>query len=352
MMNADQPLPTGLKLVIQATPDQALQVIAEYLDRYSAERPFVILDTLGKVKRAKRPGEEPYLVDYAMGVKLKEIADSASGSSILVVHHSRKAGAEDFVDTVSGTQGIAGSVDFVMVLNRKRHSNDATLHVTGRDIEEGEYALHADEGVLWRLQGASLAEATKAAEQKQDHARLGKSSLEVLSFVNSRERTTANDVMTSFGLDRRQANQLLGRLHEGGRIAKPGHGVYAPHERGPQSEGLEGADVSGTNIQLNAVSEKPHLESSAEEATRSEGLSGDRHLIALGNPRTSTPLEKSSEPSPTSLTSFPSQPSVDLASHADDEISVPVLANAPTPLNDGFATFGNCLQSNSSRAST
>lgn len=311
MMNADQPLPTGLKLVIQATPDQALQVIAEYLDRYSAERPFVILDTLGKVKRAKRPGEEPYLVDYAMGVKLKEIADSAHGSSILVVHHSRKAGADDFVDTVSGTQGIAGSVDFVMVLNRKRHCDDATLHVTGRDIEEGEYALHAEQGTLWRLAGGDLAQATQAAEQRQDEVRLRRRSLEVLSYVNSREQTTAKDAMEALGLDRRQANQLLGRLHDSGKIAKPAYGMYAPRHGGSPSEGTEGIEGFSANAQFKTPTRDLQTEKPCDVLAPSEGLSREgshlRRSLAEVESGTATGLIQSRTSSP-SLPSFTSPP--------------------------------------------
>ena len=41
---------------------------------------------------------------------------------------------------MSGTQGIAGAVDFVLALNRKRHADDAVLSVTGRDVIEAEYA--------------------------------------------------------------------------------------------------------------------------------------------------------------------------------------------------------------------
>ena len=81
--------------------------------------------------------------------------------TLLVVHHTRKAEAIDFVDSVSGTQGIAGSFDFVLALDRKRYSNNAMFSVTGRDVIEAEYALTADQGILWRLDGADLAAARR-----------------------------------------------------------------------------------------------------------------------------------------------------------------------------------------------
>ena len=66
---------------------------------------------------------------------------------------------------MSGSQGIAGSADCVLVLSRKRHSDEAVLSVTGRDIAEAEYALNSDDG-LWRLDGTTLADAAKTAETR------------------------------------------------------------------------------------------------------------------------------------------------------------------------------------------
>jgi AAA domain len=126
-MNGDQPIPTELTIVLRATPAEAMAVIAEYLDRHGKCKPLVILDTLGKVKRGKQAGEDSYQADYAISGQLKALADSAPGSAILVVHHTRKAASDDFVERLSGIYGIAGAADNVMVLQRSRGSDDAVL---------------------------------------------------------------------------------------------------------------------------------------------------------------------------------------------------------------------------------
>jgi len=153
---ADGAIPAGIDVVIKASPQEAQLIIAEYLTLHAGRKPLIIVDTLGKIKPPKRPGDDPYLIDYQIGTTLKELADAEHGSTLLLVHHTRKAESVDFVDAVSGTNGLAGSVDFVLALNRKRHANDAILSVTGRDVEEAEYALTAHEGILWRLDGAGL----------------------------------------------------------------------------------------------------------------------------------------------------------------------------------------------------
>jgi hypothetical protein len=60
------------------------------------------------------------------------------------VHHTRKSGAENFLDTINGSQGLAGAADTVAVLRRSRGSAGAVLKITGRDVEEAELALNFD----------------------------------------------------------------------------------------------------------------------------------------------------------------------------------------------------------------
>ena len=56
--------------------------------------------------------------------------------------HTRKAEANDFVETVQGTFGTAAAADTIIVVKRRRDQADATLHITGRDVEEQELALN------------------------------------------------------------------------------------------------------------------------------------------------------------------------------------------------------------------
>ncbi|HEY2501531.1 MAG TPA: FaeA/PapI family transcriptional regulator [Mycobacterium sp.] len=166
-----------------------------------------------------------YAWDYSIGSQLKDTIDTTPGASLLTVHHTRKQESSDFVDSVSGSQGIAGSADFVLVLSRKRHSDEAVLSVTGRDIAEGEYALNTDGG-LWRLDGGSLLDAAKTAETRRDKQGLGDRALEVLAFVNANAGTRASDVAEELGMTPEQARVYLNRLASSGRISKLGRGLF------------------------------------------------------------------------------------------------------------------------------
>jgi hypothetical protein len=218
-------LPAGIHFITKAKPAQVIPIISEFLQRHSDDKPLIILDTLGKARPPRPPGADMYAWDYSIGSQLKDTIDTTPGASLLTVHHTRKQESSDFVDSVSGSQGIAGSADFVLVLSRKRHSDEAVLSVTGRDIAEGEYALNTDGG-LWRLDGGSLLDAAKTAETRRDKQGLGDRALEVLAFVNANAGTRASDVAEELGMIPEQARVYLNRLASSGRISKLGRGLF------------------------------------------------------------------------------------------------------------------------------
>ena len=89
---------------------------------------------------APRPGSSAYDADYAAIGRLKKLADHYAVPLVLV-HHVRRAGSDDFLAEISGTNGIAGAADTTIVLKRARGQADGVLYVTGRDVDEWEYAL-------------------------------------------------------------------------------------------------------------------------------------------------------------------------------------------------------------------
>jgi RecA-family ATPase len=147
-----------------ADPGKLLPTIAAWL---SANRTgLVVVDTLGKAIPPCLSGETTYSRDYRVMSELKDIVDKYPGAAIVVNHHDRKATTADFVDSVSGTNGIAGGADTVIVLTRDRNQSDGLIQVTGRDVSEGEYAVQF-EGGFWALEGGSLATAADAAEERR-----------------------------------------------------------------------------------------------------------------------------------------------------------------------------------------
>jgi RecA-family ATPase len=130
------------------------------LDRISSwldARPdagLVILDTLAKVKPRRKKNGDVYAEDSAAGAQLQALAFKHR-AAVLVLTHTRKAAAEDFLEEVSGTLGLTGAADSVLVLKRDRQAAEGTLSLTGRDIEERELLLSFTSIRLWTALGAA-----------------------------------------------------------------------------------------------------------------------------------------------------------------------------------------------------
>ena len=97
-----------------------------------ADTVLVIIDTLQRV-RGRTPDNGSYAADYDTLARLKEFSDTY-GVTVLVVHHTRKEGAEDVFNMISGTNGLMGAADGALLLHKdKRTASDAVLEVVGRD---------------------------------------------------------------------------------------------------------------------------------------------------------------------------------------------------------------------------
>lgn len=140
-----------------------------HLKNWVKEHPdtrLVIVDTLQRVRQRQKGKSNPYGEDYEALEGLKALADKHS-LAVLVIHHLRKAGADDVLDLVSGTTGLTGAADTILILQRGRGRADAVLKITGRDVEETELALKFNkESCCWQLLGN--AEDYQRSQQRQD----------------------------------------------------------------------------------------------------------------------------------------------------------------------------------------
>lgn len=220
----DEPIPPLFHYLTQVQPGMVVATIEAFLAVYP-DTALVIIDTLGKVMPPSQPGESAYQRDYRVAGRLKVIADQRPGLAVVVLHHDRKATADDFVDSVSGTHGLAGAADTIIVLARQRQADEAVLKVTGRDVPEAEYALTLTGGE-WVLDGANLAEAAEAAQQRDETKARSDKSVDIAWFVRQHpDGVAAKDVVARYGSD---AYTYLKRLAEDGLIRKLKRGFYGP----------------------------------------------------------------------------------------------------------------------------
>ena len=112
---------------------------------------LLFIDTLQMVRDNVSAKVNAYAQDYKDLSSLKKIADN-HGICIFVVHHTRKErdGGNIFND-MTGSTGIMGVADTGMILRKDdRFGDNATLCITGRDVEEKKLKMQMC-GVKWEI---------------------------------------------------------------------------------------------------------------------------------------------------------------------------------------------------------
>ena len=173
---------------------------------------LVILDTLAGVKPIRV--NNGYAEDYESLTALHRLANE-TGLAVLVLHHTRKMDADDPLDTISGTLGLAGCADTALVLVGS--SQGMTLYVRGRDIEEAEHAVTFDKASCrWSIVG-------DAAEVQMSETR--KAILRVLRETDA--PMGPSDIAAAADLKEGVVKQRLIGLVTKGDVLKKNRGQYA-----------------------------------------------------------------------------------------------------------------------------
>lgn len=210
-----------------------VETIRRFMRKNAGKRPLAILDTLAAVMTDR--GDRATLLkhEYDTLKVYQQITATDPGSSIIVVHHTRKLDSSDPLGMASGTHGTTGAVDHVFVLSRPdRMRTDGVLSRISRDVEDVEFELRLRDA-RWYAAGASAEEAQRAHAEKERErklASLGPLANGLLMIVESKEGATLS-VETIFGLyegasDRDTVSKTLARLSRNGHIEKVGRGAY------------------------------------------------------------------------------------------------------------------------------
>jgi hypothetical protein len=210
--------PDSLTLVTSfpPLPEGGDERIGVWLEQHPDTR-LVVIDVFARMRGVSPPGVSAYDADYNAVVRAKTIADRY-GVPFVLVHHVRKADAADFLDTVSGTNGLAGAADSVLVLKRARGKADAVLHLTGRDIEEAEHAMKFTPAHgLWELLEGPVLDYT-----------LGETRAAILAYLRKHGAARPKQIAEALGLEQGNVRQTCGRMVADGQLNSDGAGLYLP----------------------------------------------------------------------------------------------------------------------------
>jgi hypothetical protein len=212
-----QPAPAALQIATQwhRADTGGLDDLAAWLATHPKAR-LVAIDTLQMIRGRRSKSEGVYADDYTAVGGLKGLADKF-GVSFVVVHHLRKEAAGDPLESVSGTAGITGSADTILVLKREPKDTLGLLYVRGRDVPETEIAMQFDEatGKWLRLSGAD------------DFRRSKERNAIIRALLDLGEPMTPAEIADAIGRPRKSSvRMLLHKMHKSGDIVRCADGRY------------------------------------------------------------------------------------------------------------------------------
>ena len=216
-MTGDDAVPTGLS--IQTQWPSLDQGGAEYLAEWAATHPnarMMAIDTLVKLRSPRLATADLYAADYELMATIKALADSTRIAVPVVHHTNRNVRADDPLDRVSGTNGLAAASDTILVMTKERGNSDANLYLRGRDVEETDYALRFDPVPgIWSIIGDATT--AKMPEPRQD----------VLALLRERGPMTPAAIADTLGQNRATIRGVCSRMFNAGQLSGRG-GAYFP----------------------------------------------------------------------------------------------------------------------------
>jgi hypothetical protein len=192
---------------------------------------FIAIDVLKRVRPATSRTKPAYDADYEAIIGLHKLAVELD-IAIVMTHHTRKAEAEDLIDKVSGTFGLVGAADTIIVIERR--GGGWVLDVRGRDVTADELAAEFSKtSCRWTILGPA-AEVHRSAERN--------AVLIVFEDAKGAPLTVA-DVTAGLEVSQTQSQtspaavrQILSRMVKNGDLRRLGRGKYT-HNPSPQSHG-------------------------------------------------------------------------------------------------------------------
>jgi AAA domain-containing protein/bifunctional DNA primase/polymerase-like protein len=283
---AGWPEPLELHTEWQRVDQGGLDDIREWCEAHPARR-LIWIDTFVKIRPMAGRNEQAYAFDYRAIEGLQKLAGEYQ-VGIVLNHHLRKMSSEDdAMDDVSGTLGLTGAADTIIVM--KRQAGMVKIYVRGRDIEEAEFAAEFNKQTCrWRLVGE--ADEVFRSEQRQAIATALKGTARPMSVTEIMAATERRD--------RHSTEALLAKMERDGEVKHVGRGQWA-HPDPTESVVIVGKERSGSGQGKQAFGNTEEISAAkTQRQTQRKHNASKTVVIPVVFPENANPLadkEKSAE---------------------------------------------------------
>jgi hypothetical protein len=216
-LTTDEDAVRNIDFVYQRNLRNLADGFLEDLERAMAGKEYamVILDTLGAVLGLSS-AKNIYRQEYQEAIKLQKLAQKY-GFCLLIIHHTNKGEGKDAVQRASGSHGLTGAVDSVMLL--RLENGRGVLDARPRDGESSTYHLDRSEDGGWLVTGrvdSSYVAPSKPLTPEREAVKVA-----LADGPKSREQ-----VVTALGIDDEAARKRLERMGRKGLIRKTPESLY------------------------------------------------------------------------------------------------------------------------------
>lgn len=170
----------------------------------------LVVDTLAAIRA--EPSAKTRKDEYALSEEefsgLRQLAHDLD-IAIIIVHHTRKVtdSTASPVESILGSQGIAATVETIMVMKQETGSQNVGLYITGKDVEQQELVLP------WQSPGFSW-------PREMTEARLGSFQQRCLEYIRSHPRCMQGALIAEFDRDKSQVSRAVATLIQRGLVSK------------------------------------------------------------------------------------------------------------------------------------
>jgi len=185
----------------------------------------VAIDVLKMIRPAGQDRKPAYDRDYEALSGLRALSHELD-VAFVVTHHTRKAAADDLIDMVSGTLGLSGAADTIIVIER-HPSGGYVFDARGRDVEAAQLAAQFDKATCrWAIVGD--AGSVRRSAEREAVLSVFRDAGEPLTveLVTAALREGVTSDRRGVTKSRDAVKQILGRMAKSGDLRRVEKGRY------------------------------------------------------------------------------------------------------------------------------